>query len=780
MPLQLSDRVQEITRKRAFAIGLRARFPLIARSVAIFILTVGIAFIAISYYRLRNNKPFRLKSETPELSKEITGIIEGYEQRVTKGDRLYLLLKASRDITYSDGHHELEAVNLAVYPPEGDKPDQISATRAIYDQKNSVITFLGNVKIETKDALKVNTESLSYNQATEIAHTDVPMTFIRENVSGRSTGAVVEAKNKKLELKKEVEITVAPEALKDPQAKPGSSRSRPVTIRSAHATFEQASMKLSFSGGVTAEQDRDVMSGDNLFATLNEQKRLQKVELRGNSYLRSMEEGRAADVNSVDMDFFLDKDQRLERALALRDARAKSLDADAEMQATAANMIEVTFQAQGERSLLRQMRTEGRSVINLSAPKSKANDPRAANKRLSADSVKLFWRVTGRDLEKAEALGNAELFVDPAVKSANSDRKTLTAPRFDCDFFEIGNLVRTFTATGGAKAVIEPTQPSEKKGTRTLTSQTITAVFVKETQDVDRLDAVGNAKFNENDRNGVAASISYVASDEVVRMRGGEPTVWDSRARTKAIELDSNLRDEVSYSRGKTATTYYSQEQTNGATPFSKVKSPVYVVSDRGEFHHQVGVAIYTGNARAWQDDNFVRADKLTIYVNDKKMEATGRVQSAVYNARRRVEGASSTVPVFASAESMFYSEANRLLHYETNVDIRTATDRVTSGVADVYLSRETSEVEKTIAQSNVVLTQPNRKGIGDWMQYTTTDEVAVLKGNPARVEDSEKGSTEGGRLTVYVREGRVIADDVRGPQSPGRVRSTHKVTRKQ
>ncbi len=61
--------------------GVRVRFPLIARTVAIFILTVGIAFIAISYYRLRNNKPFRLKSETPELSKEITGIIEGYEQR---------------------------------------------------------------------------------------------------------------------------------------------------------------------------------------------------------------------------------------------------------------------------------------------------------------------------------------------------------------------------------------------------------------------------------------------------------------------------------------------------------------------------------------------------------------------------------------------------------------------------------------------------------------------------------------------------------------------------
>nr|MDQ2938150.1 hypothetical protein [Acidobacteriota bacterium] len=449
---------------------------------------------------------------------------------------------------------------------------------------------------------------------------------------------------------------------------------------------------------------------------------------------------------------------------------------DSDLQLTGANLIEVLFQAQGDRSLLKQMRTEGRSVINLSAPKSKANDPRAANKRLTADAVKLIWRVTGRDLDKAEAVGNAELFVDPVIKNAKADTQTLTAPRIDCDFFETGNLAHSFTATGGAKAVIEPVQKVEDRGTRVLTSQKMTAIFVKDTQDVERTEAQGEAKFNENDRNGVASSIAYTAADNTVRFRGGEPTVWDSRARTKGIELDSDLTDHVSYSRGKTATTYYSQEQTNGATPFSKVKSPVYVVSDRGEFHRDSGVAIYTGNARAWQDDNFVRGDKLTIYVSEKKMEATGHVQSAIYNAKKRVEGSSTTVPVFASADSMSYSDPNRTLHYEGNVDIRQASDRIISDVADVYLYKDSSEVEKTIAQRNVVLTQPNRKGIGDWIQYTSADEVAVLKGNPARVEDLEKGSTEGGRLTVNMRDGRVTADDVRGPQSPGRVRSIHKV----
>ena len=492
--------MEELSKRRAVAIELRARFPLVARFAAIFILFAGIVFIAISYYRVRNNAPFRLKSENPELSKEITGIMEGYEHSVTKNDRLYLSLKASRDITYSDNHHELENVSLAVYPPEGKTPDQINADRAIYDPKTSVISFVGNVKIETKDSLKIRTDALSFDQTSEVARTDAPVSFDRENVSGSSTGAIVEAKNKKLELLKDVAIVVAPEALKDPQAK-ASPRSRPVTIRSARALFEEKWMKLTFYGGVTAEQEKELLSGDALNALVTEEKRLQKLEVRGNAYLRSMQEGRAAEIHSVDMDFFLDKDQRLERGVAMRDARAQTLDSDAEMQLTGASLLEVMFQAQDDRSLLKEMRTEGRSIVNMLAPKSKANDPKAANKRLTADAVKLTWRSNGRDLEKAEAVGNAELFVDPVIKNAQADTKTLTAPRFDGDFFESGNLARSFTATGGSKAVVDPIQPSDRRGKRTLTSEKMTASFVKDTQDVDRFEAQGNSKFNENYKN---------------------------------------------------------------------------------------------------------------------------------------------------------------------------------------------------------------------------------------------------------------------------------------
>src|SRR5260221_4734149 len=119
-----------------------------------------------------------------------------------------------------------------------------------------------------------------------------------------------------MELRTQVAVTVAPAAFEDPKTKATKpsklkgSRALPITIHSAQGVFEQTTMRLTFSGGATAEQDQDVMSGDNLTAILNEKNKLQKIEMRVNSYLCSMEVGHYIEALSVDMSYILDDDQR--------------------------------------------------------------------------------------------------------------------------------------------------------------------------------------------------------------------------------------------------------------------------------------------------------------------------------------------------------------------------------------------------------------------------------------------------------------------------------------
>src|SRR5215207_764153 len=108
--------MQEITRSRATWIGVRARAPLLARVLALLALFGGIALIGVSVYRSRNVKKFVMRGGAAELSKDVVRVVEGYEHREMKDNRLHIILRASREITYTDGHHELEDVNLEVYP----------------------------------------------------------------------------------------------------------------------------------------------------------------------------------------------------------------------------------------------------------------------------------------------------------------------------------------------------------------------------------------------------------------------------------------------------------------------------------------------------------------------------------------------------------------------------------------------------------------------------------------------------------------------------------------
>jgi LPS export ABC transporter protein LptC len=808
--------MQEIRRRKVSVLGLRASAPKVIRVLALLLLAGGVAAVVISYLRLKDRAVFRMRPGQAQLSKEVVGSFDNIERNEMKGEKLYIHLTAKHDTAFSDGHHELENVYLEVYPDKGDRPDKISALRTVSNEDNTYFSFLGNVQIETRDQLVAKTEAVQYDVKNESGVVSAPITFERENVNGRADSANLDARNKRLELKGAVEITVKPEVGAQAATPAGlpkvNLRGLPVTVKSAQANFDQGARQLSFSGGAVAEQGRDVMSGDTLSSTLNEQKRVKYIAARGNSYLRSMNEGHAAEVFADQFDFYFNEDQKLVAAHAIHNVRAKTIDADSDAQLVSQGALDLDFAVQDDHSVLKEMRAGERPVVTLAAPKSKAADPKAANKRLTADAVHLVWRTSGRDLERADANGNAELLVEPVQPRPVADRKMLYAPSFQCEFYEAGNLAKTFTASGSAKAVIEPLQPTEKKGTRTLTAQTLIAHFARDTQDVERfdangdarfnegertltsqamvalfsrdtqalerVDAEGDAKFNEQDRNGQAATISYTAADAVVRLRGGEPVVWDSRARLKAAEIDSDTINKVSNCRGKVLTTYYSQEQTNGAAPFKNVKSPVFIASASAEFQHESGVGIYTGGARAWQDDNFVKADRLVLRREQKRMDGEGNVQSALYQARRKeANGNRVVVPVFATSQTISYTDADRLLHYERDVDIRQGTERITGGVADVYLLKDTYEVERTIAQREVVVTQPGRRGTGDWAQYTAADETVLLTGNPAHVEDAEQGASESRRMTVYLRENRVVSDGGQGTQSTGgRVRATHKI----
>ena len=907
---------ETIQRKNIKNYELRAKMPQIFRVVAIFALAATLIGIGIGFYRAYGYKEFRMKGLPTELSKDVTAEVSGYERRESEGDVVKYYIKADKAKTFTDNHQELENVFLQVYDDKGEKFDQMTADSAIYvpaENKNFTAFFAGDVNIATRDALKVKTEQLTYKKETETANAEEAIEFSRENVSGKSTGAIVKMQEKTLELLKGVEINAygdgetqtadfqrakitaghafinqtagkiefvqdvninvtpnknagemsQPTDIKSDKAvasftnrelnqidlsgnvdvyqKPTAANAKwtktkanravakidkelkqlelfdnvniettandakptqiktnyalyqkdadrfelkngveivtvedkqPTTIKSNNAVYEQSNGRILLDGAAEITQTNDYIRGDNITVQLFPNKKLQNAYVKGSAYLRQVTPERTTEVSGNELNAVFGNDQLLQNANAIGAANAVLIPAQAndysKVTLSAPNAVKVSFQT----GLLSQMQTDGRTTISMNAPN---NKPDAANKKLTADSVKTIFSASGKDLAKAEAVGNAELYVEPLRNAPDNYKTTINAPRFDCDFFETGNNAKNCAATGKSKLVRVPTVPAENRGTQTLLADKLNAAFNQQTQDVQQFDAVGNTKFSELDRSGIAGQITFTASDEVVRLRGGEPTVFDSRARAKAGEIDWDTRSEKSVLRGGISTTYYSQGKTGGATPFGATSAPVFITANEANFDHKAQVGVYTGNARAWQENNYVRADKLTLQEKQGQLNGDGAVQSLLYDAKKVENGKQSNVPVFAAADRMVYVHDKNLLRYEGHVDIRQGTDRIVAGVANVFLN-DKNEMSETVAENNVVVTQPNRKAAGDYAQYTAADEKVILRGSPATIEDSENGSSQGAQMTVFLREKRVVGESKTEQNNTGRIRTVYKI----
>lgn len=756
----------------------KEKIPAIGRIVSLLLLIGVIAVIVTAFIRARKQAPQTgFLKEAPVLKGKVTSIVEGYKYVKTENGRETLRLLAAKDTAYEDGRHELEKVDLVAFGVEQGRSVHIVAERGSYLRDQSQVTFSGNVKVTSSDGLEVTTESLKYDQQSEIASTEEAVQFRREEISGSSIGALLHAKDRNLTLPKNpIVVSSNPD--------PNKKSAPPVEIRGDSANYVEKDGLLRFEGNAAITQGERSARADQMTGFINSQtKKIERIELRGNSYLKSQEKGKASEAQSRDMDFFFDEAQQLKSVVANGAARARSLEKDAPREITA-ERIDLAYKSHEKGSDLQSVTTQGRTVMKLEAVESSTNQNDWSERVIEADAVQAFFREDGKNLARAEANGNAVLAVTPKRVTPDAEKRRLRAAKFNAEFFETGNALKAFVAEPNAVAEFEPMQPDGKDGKpgkrlkKTLSGKKLTANFSQQTQDIADLTVEGDAKFTDGERTATAARGVYTAASRMVAMRG-KPQLWDSSSRANAEEIDANLDTGESDLRGRVRTTWFSRDSTGGSAPFKNKKAPVTIASDRAIAKHNEGAARYIGNARAWQDDDFIRADNIELDKGERVMTAWGAAQSAFYDFEREVEkGRKQVVPVFATADRIVYTDANRTAHYEGAVKIRQGTDQIDAAVADAVMDEEHKLVSLT-ASKDVVMTQPSRRATGDQVVYTAATDVAVLTGNLAMVEDREREAvTKSPKLTLHLRDARIEANDDNndGSGTKRRVKTTHRI----
>src|SRR5499426_2159211 len=437
---------------------IREKIPAIGRIASLVVLIVAIVVIVAAFIRARRQPPIGgFDPRPPELSGKVVSIIEGYKfvKSDPKTGRETLRMLASKDVAYEDGRHELEKVDLTAFDIEHGKSLRVVSDRGVYLRDQSQITFSGNVRVRSSDGLEVTTESITYEQQSEIARTEVPVQFRHEEISGSSVGAALRAKDHVLTLPQSARVVIA-------NSDPNKKDALPVEIHGDRAEYVEKDGTVKFESNVNVTQGERQGRADLATGFVNTQtKKIERIEMRGNTRLESREKGKASEAQSRDMDFFFDEERRLKNSAAYGDARVRSLEPDSPREITA-ERIDIAYKPNEKGSVMQLINAQGRAVMRLEAVLGSAKEGDWSERVIEAEAMQASLRDDGKNLARAEAAGNAVMTVTPKRITPSSEKKTLRAPKFVADFYETGNAIKTFVAEPNPVAEFDPMQPDGK------------------------------------------------------------------------------------------------------------------------------------------------------------------------------------------------------------------------------------------------------------------------------------------------------------------------------
>ena len=211
------------------------------------------------------------------------------------------------------------------------------------------------------------------------------------------------------------------------------------------------------------------------------------------------------------------------------------------------------------------------------------------------------------------------------------------------------------------------------------------------------------------------------------------------------------------------------------------------------------GVAHYTGNVRLWQSANVVRAPKIDFDNEKRAIFAESDKSQTVSSLFVQQSQDGKLTPIDVTADKLTYVDEQRLARYTGNVFAKTTTGTVSAEQIDVYLKQANAEnevsapsvkpvarkgpslpgsdtpskIDHMIATGKVVVTEPNRRAVGDRLVYTADDAKYLLTGRSPSIFDAEHGTVWGDSLTFYSRDDRVLVESKRSSPTITRARTT-------
>ncbi len=262
----------------------------------------------------------------------------------------------------------------------------------------------------------------------------------------------------------------------------------------------------------------------------------------------------------------------------------------------------------------------------------------------------------------------------------------------------------------------------------------------------------------------------------------------------KTIRINRATGDALA--EGDVKSTYSElKEQPNGALLASS--SPIHVTAHSMTAHNTPGMALYSGNARLWQDANMIEAPTIQFDRDRRFVTAQGTPAQPVQtilvqnrqgqgqNKRRRESrGTSSRERSRGKPHSpgwiqphLHHRREAHVCRFRAQSPLRRRSRRQGRRLHGVRQDAPTptcypavkpsnhqsfagpGQLDHMVAEGDVVIQQPNRRAEGQKLVYTAADDKFVLTGGPPSIFDAEQGKITGVSLTFFRRDDRVLVE---------------------
>jgi lipopolysaccharide export system protein LptA len=751
----------------------------------------AIALLVIGIYAERAISAARRRHATPAIvPAAVQQETQTFAYKRVEKDRTIFTIRASRTTQFKEGTPALlEDVWITVYGREGNRNDDIHTRECSYDQKTGGVQCKGELTIDIQDAvtpsnatranatppkpMQVKTSNLTFDGQTGEASTPAAVDFSFPQGHGRGVGVIYSTQTAMIHVEHAVEFEMTPTDRTD---------ELPIKVTGSSLEVRRDNRTATLAGPAIVRQGDRELSADKIIIELDEDFHARHAIAEGHPAIRGSRDNGTFTVAADKFEGYLGASGWVERVTAdggVTGTRKSPAGTDN------FSSGHVEFALEPQHNILREMTATGGVTAQ--------SQNGAVSQLLNTAALRVKF-APGEEADE-QRIDSAETLAPATIESKNGAETTqLRAPKFSTQFAPGGRLNRLFGSGG-----VEVRSQNGNSPAQVSTAQTLNATFSPDGQ-WTTVEESGNVHFQQADRQATAAHARIDRAADQIAL-SGSPVLSDAMSRTTARSVTIGQKSGLINAEGGVISTYLPSAQAESVNLGS---GPAHVTADALSGSTSSGHVVYSGHARLWQGESVLEADQITVWRDEKKMQATGNVVAVfpqtsgpslkpVLQSSGSVSGkasGSASGPTLwqVRAPSLTYWNDQNKARLEGGVLATSQQGSLESPTLDVFLGPATSptasnpasgqrpaaragtagtgQLSRILAQGGAVVRQGDRRGMADQAEYTSTDQKFVLSGGKPTLTDGSGNTTAGRSLTFFVASDTILIDSQAGSRT--------------